>query len=668
MKLLLNIFGVGLLMLVVACGGGGGGSSSESRVNPNAVFSIDTQNVEFNGVIGSSETPDDVWVVGNVTGAEENIFIFIELTDKGVIDTNTTVLSGNRLNIQPAQQDTLAPGLHTDTVVVKVCNDAQCKTQISGSPKSIQVNYNVSLPVLTLSQESLQIDTISDSENSSATINLSLNTGSNSHPLTNSINFPNNNLSVMEASSNVSQAQAEATLQVNTVESLSSGQSDGEVVFTANVSGHEVSASLNVEVLAPNHYLKIPDSGVALTSLPSTSKLTHQVDILESTGLESVSWQASSEASWLSVTPSGLTGSVLSITADPAGLVGNQLYTATILVSSDDARIEKIQQINVGLWVGLTQPSAYSSVARYYYGITADTVRPYVYLRNIDNETIDVYNVYTQEIITTITDLGTSLGETKVSPNGDYLYVVDTAENKMNVIDLTDFSIESKWQSESSLSSEGLLVLHPDDRDILIMGNGEVLFADNGEVIINDFSNWSNTSTTLDVNLLENRICRISKLLNPFSLACYELSFSSFKQQMSFTGLGEITNINKSGKGVDIAISDDGDYAYVTAYAGSSNPYGISKIDLTALTVVNQLTPTHVVAAVESGDNGNLHFGTRTSFATNQMMVYSSNDAALNAANLSSGFVHEKGLAVSADGFVSVAATTNSQLLFMRSY
>ncbi len=127
---------------LAACGGGGGGGGGGA--NAGAQFTISRTSVNFSGTMDQG-TPASQTVTGTVTNATSNIYILVAYTNPEVVADVTVSISGNvgTMEIFPGNPDTLGGGNHTSTITVRVCNDSACSSQISGSPKTITVSYDV---------------------------------------------------------------------------------------------------------------------------------------------------------------------------------------------------------------------------------------------------------------------------------------------------------------------------------------------------------------------------------------------------------------------------------------------------------------------------------------------------------------------------------------------
>ncbi len=127
------------VLLLGACGGSG-----SKGPNASASFTVRDNRVNFKGEINGS-TPESKSVIGHISNAESNVYIYVEINQNGVLAQANVSISGNlgELVLYPQNPSNLGEGLHSDTVTVRVCNDANCKSHISGSPRVIVVQYDV---------------------------------------------------------------------------------------------------------------------------------------------------------------------------------------------------------------------------------------------------------------------------------------------------------------------------------------------------------------------------------------------------------------------------------------------------------------------------------------------------------------------------------------------
>jgi hypothetical protein len=128
-----------IVLLLAACGGGGGGG-------PRTVgnFTIATNAVTFDAEVGGP-SPAPATVTGSITGVDETVFLTVVLTSNGLANASVAVTgeTTGALTIFPKHPAQLGAGTFNDTVTVAACLDAACARPIGGSPKTINVTYNV---------------------------------------------------------------------------------------------------------------------------------------------------------------------------------------------------------------------------------------------------------------------------------------------------------------------------------------------------------------------------------------------------------------------------------------------------------------------------------------------------------------------------------------------
>lgn len=275
-------------------------------------------------------------------------------------------------------------------------------------------------------------------------LTFSLDTGTNAYPWTATVSTENgrNWLSLETRSGSVSAAPSTVIASVD-VSGLTEGVYKARITLTATVGGNTVSREVPVALNVTAHRVLVPDNGVALVSTPTVSKLTRTVTVQDNFGLTTTPWTASSDSAWLSVTPGGKTGGPLTLTANPSGLTPDTLYTATVTLTSSDTSVVNQERLRVGFWVGTSTKEltlSWDSSSRYDAYVQADPIRPYVYLTDATSR-LQVYNVYTGTLVTTLDVAGAGLVEMAVSHDGSTLYVSDQSRGRLLPIDLNTFSV-----------------------------------------------------------------------------------------------------------------------------------------------------------------------------------------------------------------------------------
>lgn len=331
--------------------------------------------------------------------------------------------------------------------------------------------------------------------------------------------------------------------------SSTSGQTDAEVVVTANPSNLDPgtytatltlteptanqSKTINVTFEVAPKQLVPSSRGLLLNSFPSSGKLNAEIIIANNAGGES-NWAASSNQAWLTVTPTGITGDALTMTADPNLIELDSFSRATILVSSSDPAITDDVEIQVGFWRGSADPTSIIEEIPEAYTLAIDPVRPFAYVAFDEDsfgiDRIDTYNIYTGLKTDTVINPMINPGKMTVSDNGAFLYVTDgNGGADSTIVERIDLStglslnqwplpaadtFERNTQNEIHFARvEGIpavysavgAVLHAETGVVLGQYSGSGIFtvSQNGRTICFDTTSVSpnsSTCTTLDVN------------------------------------------------------------------------------------------------------------------------------------------------------------------------
>ena len=549
--------------------------------------------------------------------------------------------------------------------------------KLDGSKQVMTVTVNRILPVISLSVDSIELDGSFSWKNLSNSLTLSLNTGSNSYGITYQINVFNEGLISVDTAEHAGGEPSYVDIKFVDISKFIKDITHGEVIFTADVLGEKVTATLDVNILASKHMILVPDSGVALSKFVTAEKLSHTIDILDSYGLTSTTWNATTTASWLTVTATGTTADRLTMTADVTDLETDTLHRAIININSSDAGIENSQTINVGLWVGSTDPKSRASIAVEYSNIASDPVRPYVYLTGGGSD-IDVYNVYDQTLVTTITEVGTALGKMEASANGKYLYVADSSNDSVIVIDLDNVSNRNHWQSTDSLA-EGFTLSKTNNQELLISGYGNIYNAQTGKLYVSKAHTYNHPSYTeynyLDASLFGNRFCGVNSGLYHYEVICYDLSYSTVREKVTVSdvngrfmhGIG-----GGGGGGRDIALNNEG----AIAYTASREYYAFITINIDTMTAGVLLSAEAYPTAVEVGSDNALHGSSGaggwwdSNVSNSGVWVYESTGTLRHSDYVSNNgdVIKNQALVISGDGLISIALTSNPSVAFVSGF
>lgn len=348
--------------------------------------------------------------------------------------------------------------------------------------RTVNVALNLSPATLSLANNSVTLGGTTGRTFSSVTLPISLNTQENRWPWTLSaapawLKPDAVSGSIDQGGTNIVFTAAAAAAPV--------GTSTVVLSVGAKVNGDVLKQPLSVTINKDQRKLLAAETGVALSSTPGWSRLSRTIQISDNFGLDDA-WSASSDQPWLSVTASGRTTSgvgTLALSANAASLPNNQVSYATVTLASSADGVTVPETIRVALWKGTVTPTSAIRLPLTYTNVVADPVRPFAYVHS-GATSIDAYNVYTGVKIGSIAGLGAALGDMAISPNGDSLYVFDTANRNIVVVDLATMTKKTTWALAASANSDArLLAMHPNGVNIVVTNGGSAYLAPSGKVV-----------------------------------------------------------------------------------------------------------------------------------------------------------------------------------------
>lgn len=292
-----------------------------------------------------------------------------------VIDkTSGTTPDSVSVSVDPAAAS-LSSGAYTGTITIT--------GTFQGDPLSadIPVQLNLTAPAMTVTPATILLGGDDGIDlNPESLLQFSLPTGANAYPWTATLGTHSGGswLLADTTSGTVSSSTANINLSIDR-SLLSGGVYEGTVSLSATVNGDTVTTDVPVTLNVEHHNLFVADNGVAFTSTPTISKLTHNVPVQDSYGSATTPWSASSNRTWFTVTPSGAAGDDMTLTVDPSGLGADTVHLATVTISSSAGTIENTETVRVGFWIGSTAPSGTNSVATQYQMLISDPIRPFTF-------------------------------------------------------------------------------------------------------------------------------------------------------------------------------------------------------------------------------------------------------------------------------------------------
>ena len=266
----------------------------------------------------------------------------------------------------------------------------------------VDINADIIAPHVTINPAPVVIGGASGHEGLTRAVDISFDTGSNAYPWTVSFDAP---LAPGWVASSLGSGNISAVQHSNMTFGITAA------IGAAN--DYTATAHFDVVVLNQTFRTSVPVTtrwhgqrlvaerdGIAFSSVPSRPQPTPQtIRVTAARGIDAP-WTATSNSSWLSVTPGGITGDTLTLNANPTGLATNTVHVAEVTLASTCSCIERAEKIRVAMWVGATNPANLSVIPGLDpWALAMNPVEPYAYY--LYGSAIHVFNVYTGAEIAT---------------------------------------------------------------------------------------------------------------------------------------------------------------------------------------------------------------------------------------------------------------------------
>ena len=352
------------------------------------------------------------------------------------------------------------------------------------------VTVTILAPQLSVSKASLLLGGADGLDPTPQSLGFSVNTSTAAHPWTATLQTADGGSWLLADSTS---GEVSATAQQLSIDAdrlaVPGGTYTGSVKIDVDVRGHALTATIPVTLNKEAERLYVSSDGIAFTQLPSRELLTRDVTVTSTLGRTDVPWTASSDQDWLEVTPSGVTGDTLTLTANPTALAVDAGYVANVTVVSSDPIIENVQVIRVGLWLGSTDPAVLTPGT--FVENTMSPVEPLVYAHN-GADLISVFNIYTGALVTSFpagTAAPDSLG---ISSDGATLFVSEVETGKTYALDAGDGTIlDSYLPPDTSLEGNGWIhYARPYALPTLFLGSGRIVDVASGEYLPAAFQSY----------------------------------------------------------------------------------------------------------------------------------------------------------------------------------
>jgi hypothetical protein len=287
-------------------------------------------------------------------------------------------------------------------------------------------------------------------------LNVSIPTGTNSYPWTLTLETPQTAgwLVSDKSGGNISATQHDELNLSLGLPIGASGNYTANARFDVAVLGQAFRTTVPIVLKWHGQRLVPAQNGVAFSSFPSRpTPAARTMKITGSRGMNGIAWTASSNQSWLTVTPNGVTGGNITLTPNSTGLASNALHMATVTLSSTNASIERSETIRVGYWKGSTNPGNVSVVLPLIpYAQAVNPVEPYAYV--LYGSQVHVYHAYTGAEINTFTnvDFQNILNgavsypiSIDVNSDGTVIYVANGLTNRLLAVNAATGAIQNTW-------------------------------------------------------------------------------------------------------------------------------------------------------------------------------------------------------------------------------
>jgi hypothetical protein len=333
--------------------------------------------------------------------------------------------------------------------------------------RTLPVTLNLSQATLLASSNSITLGgAYGRSFGGSQTLNLSLNTGTNSWPWS-MVSLPAW-ATASVASGTVNQVLSSTVLAAKPA-NANVGVTSSLMSLFALVNGDLVAAPVLLTLNKDTHKLLPAETAVAFASTPGWTRLTRTIKVTDN--YDSFGGMtATSNQPWLVV---GVNGDKLILTADPTPMLNDTLSTATITLQASDPDASAPEPIRVALWKGAATPSGKTVVPLSYTNVITDPARPYAYVHN-GGAVIDVYNLYTGLKEASMAGFSAHLGDMAAGLNGDYLYVVDIDNSRITEVSLATRAISRQLPlATAGTKATRLKVARPNGVEVLLLSDGQ---------------------------------------------------------------------------------------------------------------------------------------------------------------------------------------------------
>lgn len=609
-----------------------------------ATTTVSTPSLTFGDTTTTQSIPIGVTAPGRQWAAS---------SDSTWLHISTAAQTGSASINATVDDSGLMPGTYQGTIQF-LGNDE------SDDSASVSVSLTVIPAVLTVAEPSYNFGGSDGRAPLSADpVTISLATGQGVYPYTVAISTDNGGawLSATPSSGSVGSAGTTVNLNVNSA-SLVGGTYTGHVRVATTVNGVAFEQDRVVTLNLEANRLVVTATGVGLSNVTGQAVLTRTVKVLSAVGRTNTPWTANSDSSWLTVTPSGMSGGDLVLTANPAGLPVNATQFANVTVTSSDPSVENQPVIRVGFFGSNTARTA-GSLPLAANRLATSPVEPIVAISTGGTD-IGIYNVYTQALVRTLSNIVATSDGLSFSEDGKTLFVYDTTNFRVVEVDAVSGAQHRTYDSTARPAGApvgtALAVFHPNGLATLITPASRAYDVSNGleltgsaltAIPLNGFQGAFGLASSPDQTLLADQDAVTVGLVR-----------SALAGGSLVVTLNPVNVSTAQGASGESCFSASGD----RIYTASGYPYDFPATAVATGQIIQTLAGTNYPDSMQCVWNGLVIGGVDGFYAPDDIFVYNG-PTGVNLAQLSSNgllganrSLLTRGLAVSADGTILISA------------
>lgn len=543
----------------------------------------------------------------------------------------------------------LASGRHETTLTLN---------SPGATPAKLTVRLQLTEAKLSVTDDSVSLGGSSGRDLTPARVYISLNTTGTAWPW--SVANKPDWLDVQGGSPKV--GPSGTSLQIKALPGAPSGTTTTVVKLQAFVNGDVIEKALTVTLNSDRRILQAAQNSIALSATAQLTRRSHSVKI-GTNFPDATPWTASSDRSWLSVTPAGVAGNLLTVNANPAALPDNQLSYATVTISGG-ANVTP-DTVRVALWKSSTGLQSKLSVNQAYTDLLADPLRPYVYAHS-KGGSLDVYHVHTGARLATIPGLGGALGDMTINAAGDTLYAIDTSGKAVVALHLDTFAKGATWPLATAPGPlTRVLAIRPNASNIVITNDSQAWLQD-GSAISNKLPAGEYVASG------DGKLIHFQTNYGNETTGSGMLSYRLDYMAGGASGLSAtlVASYPYSARFGAIAMGADSSRFYVAGEGSDSRCARVSGDNIAAIGRLTGRPPAASGAIpnnVAAGVDGRVYCGYRGTNGSADILAFKADDSFVNSfrfAALGADLLQGQ-LVVSSDGLVLVGLSNDGKLMLL---